>query len=1738
MTRIDDSSSAPSGAAARLPPGGPSGGGRLADPVRGSADPGHLALESIAALRSELIRQRGMRRLLDLGPDGDTAAGRAPMVARLGCAAPDATALALAGSATVLLDAPNAAGGHLTAPADERVLRFIAQQSERALSVAGLPRLFLSLGTIDRPVAPTENGSAPLDPGGRAPVYLLPVSLTRGAEGWFLQALGDVTENPLLSDVAAQTVGATLPPPMIEEPPEAYLARVRAAVSAAAAPWLVTSQANLALLPVGTYRLYRELDPRLSPHLAQSPPVRAAHAPVRRDAADWLIDRSSRSPAADGGTDWAKDWNLDSRPTDRVPAPLHDADADMVGAMADARESPPLLAVAVAPGLARARAAASLAADALARGQSVLYVTAQRALRRRFRRTLDEHGMGAASISLAPDAPGPLRLSALQQADAALREGSSDLASAETLPPQVAVEEPKRRLARYARLISAAFGASGMTPHDIVWAAEQRRLDLLALLGDETRRIPELPTLPDVARWSAERIADLRARVDGWRGSLIAYMAIHPEIQRHVWRGFQPDERLLPEHDVGGERRSALEAALARMESSAIGIGQALARFTEETGVALPATVDGAAVLAALRDAIPAPPADAALELLPGLADEAGTALLQRVEERLRLLRAGNAQMRRAFGPQWEEIDATAVRTALRLAEATLSLVADDTKAIDLGAEAQDLRRRAADIKGGLDSFEDSCRSLSLPLPATPTTARAIAAAVASGAEAPLDALALRSDILMAPEAGRSLADARLQADRLLEGKARLGRIFKLDDLDALPTGEDLTEASYHLGNAGVAAALRSGYREARRIFQSLAIPEIAGRVSDPERQARFLAELADWRFDCDSFAANRAFKQALGPAFAGIQTPFDQIERLIRWMRRTNALLADLRAPEGAGDDEIAVAATLRERLRKLLIGAKPEMLRRLAELAADGAAERIRALFGESEPKARVRHLLHASNTLLECSEALSQVGIMADVSVRDALAAAAGFDTLLHARRALAADADAERILGARFKGLDTDVGPLVAARDWVRALRADPVVPRGLSDWLAVPEAQKRLSLITLVLYEAAHHGAQLRLAREEVSDFGKLDWAAWCDLDAGSLAVERRTSDLQKADSRNDALGGGLLIAAVAQRAGKARAAIASLPAWADYCVRRHDLASSGLGDIVTLVESRQLAPQQAVAFYEYAVATAMARSVMRIWPELDEFSRIDLLALADDFAALDGKAAIASARAVAAAVAGRAKPSRAAAMAASAAAAVGPESSAATGLAALGRELAAQAERDVGANLRPGAASEDENRGDADRLASQPRLSLRGLFRRATAEMLALFPCVVADDEGMVEHLDPGRAGFDLVIVDTATGLSTAVAYAALGRGRRGIVLGSEREAAFAAFSAGPRPARRLRWDSEATAPGLLVARTFGMPPVVAVPPRIDPATPPLVVRRVPRGRGASDPVLGIANPIEADAVATAAIDHLAARTAQESLAVLAADLAQRDLLRERIATGLAARADAAAGAKALAAAGAPLIVETIDRLEGEQRERVLLSVALAPDDSGQKMAAGTLAGPAAAGLLLSAARAARSQLELFTALDPDGRDAAGAAAGERPLRAVLAAAQGASHWHRREQLAGRSAPTPFAIAVAAALARHGIPTIAPYDPYGLGAGGMLEIVVGARGPASSGRFVPILAIESDAPKPPGERSTRDRDRLRVDALRGAGWRVFRLRTLSWLLDRQGSEARLLTAIAEAEATL
>lgn len=565
-----------------------------------------------------------------------------------------------------------------------------------------------------------------------------------------------------------------------------------------------------------------------------------------------------------------------------------------------------------------------------------------------------------------------------------------------------------------------------------------------------------------------------------------------------------------------------------------------------------------------------------------------------------------------------------------------------------------------------------------------------------------------------------------------------------------------------------------------------------------------------------------------------------------------------------------------------------------------------------------------------------------------------------------------------------------------------------------------------------------------------------------------------------------------------------------LKAWSDWRRVRQDAVAAGLGNLAALVEKGGLQPRDTVPLFETGYARWFASQQIDAEPLLARFvPRVH----ADDISAfreVDERLRELSVRYIRSKVCGNI-PSK-------------EEIGKKDGYAVLKHQLALQRRhkpvRQLAADM-----------GDA--------------FTR-------LAPCLLMSPLSVAQYLPTDQALFDLVIFDEASQIAPWDAIGAMARGKQVVIAGDPRQMPPTSFFTRAASATEGDTDTEADMESILdECLAAGVPAhtlswhyrsrhesliafsnhryydsgLITFPA---PVTRESAVewRRVPGvwARGSSR-----TNAIEAKAIVDEAVKRLTDPTfiaEGRSLGIITLNADQQRLIEDLLDKARRDRPEIEVHFSDERTE--PVVVKNLETVQGDERDLIILGIGFGPTEPGAKtmsMSLGALNGQGGWRRLNVAVTRARQEMLVFTSFEPGMIDLNRTSAravrdlkhfvefAERGPRALGEAIQGS--------VGGFD--SPFEEAVSAALVRKGW-TVVPQIGVS-----RFRIDLGVVHPDRPGDY--LAGVECDGATYHSAATARDRDKVRQAILEGLGWKLVRLWSTDWWIDKAGATERLHAAL-------
>ncbi|MCJ8502469.1 DUF3320 domain-containing protein [Desulfatitalea alkaliphila] len=474
--------------------------------------------------------------------------------------------------------------------------------------------------------------------------------------------------------------------------------------------------------------------------------------------------------------------------------------------------------------------------------------------------------------------------------------------------------------------------------------------------------------------------------------------------------------------------------------------------------------------------------------------------------------------------------------------------------------------------------------------------------------------------------------------------------------------------------------------------------------------------------------------------------------------------------------------------------------------------------------------------------------------------------------------------------------------------------------------------------------------------------------------------------------------------------------------------------------------------------------------------------------------------------------------------------------------------IAGRMPRAAAAGQRTPASSEA---GLLQRFAQGGRKTIRRIFRECPNALARCKPCVLMSPLSVAQFIGADFPKFDIVVFDEASQMPTYDAIGAIARGNQLLVVGDSRQLPPTSFferqkgdeeyseddlpeelesileeaeAAGIKPLR-LDWHYRSRHESLIAFsnrqyydnRLHTFPAALAEHPGLG-----VRWREVPDG--VYDYGRSRTNRKEAEAVVAEIVRRLRDPEEQNnSLGVVTFSQAQQGLVEDLLD---AARGEYPEIEPYFTTVSEPVFVKNLETVQGDERDVILFSICYGPDPAGiTRMNFGPLNNKGGERRLNVAITRARRQLLVFSRLAPEQIDLSRTqAVGVRHLRAFLDyVKRGPVAFAEEVRQTTGEVESGFEQSVLDELTQRGWRVDAQVGCSGY------RIDLAVRDPDAPGRY--LLGVECDGANYHSAKSARDRDRLRQTVLEGLGWRLHRIWSTDWWLQRPKEIAKLEEAI-------
>jgi very-short-patch-repair endonuclease len=449
------------------------------------------------------------------------------------------------------------------------------------------------------------------------------------------------------------------------------------------------------------------------------------------------------------------------------------------------------------------------------------------------------------------------------------------------------------------------------------------------------------------------------------------------------------------------------------------------------------------------------------------------------------------------------------------------------------------------------------------------------------------------------------------------------------------------------------------------------------------------------------------------------------------------------------------------------------------------------------------------------------------------------------------------------------------------------------------------------------------------------------------------------------------------------------------------------------------------------------------------------------------------------------------------------------------------------------------------------RFAQGGRKTIRRIFKECPNALAKYKPCVLMSPLSVAQFIGADFPKFDMVVFDEASQMPTYDSIGAIARGNQLLVVGDSRQLPPTSFferqkgdeeyseddlpeelesileeaeAAGIKPLR-LNWHYRSRHESLIAFsnrqyyenRLNTFPAAYTEHPRLG-------IRWCEVPDGVYDHGKSRTNLKEAEAVVAEIIQRLRDPKEQnDSLGVVTFSQAQQGLVEDLLD---AARGEYPEIEPYFTTVNEPVFVKNLETVQGDERDVILFSICYGPDAAGiVRMNFGPLNNKGGERRLNVAITRARKQLLVFSRLRPEQIDLSRTQAiGVHHLRTFLDyAKRGQVALVEEISSATGEVESFFEQSVFDALTNRGWRVDAQVGCSGY------RIDLAVRDSDEPGRY--LLGVECDGANYHSAKSARDRDRIRQAVLEGLGWRLHRIWSTDWWLQRPKEISKLEEAL-------
>ena len=877
-------------------------------------------------------------------------------------------------------------------------------------------------------------------------------------------------------------------------------------------------------------------------------------------------------------------------------------------------------------------------------------------------------------------------------------------------------------------------------------------------------------------------------------------------------------------------------------------------------------------------------------------------------------------------------------------------------------------------------------------------------------------------------------------------------------------------------------------YREAKHYFLNI----LKQRPDDYNKACEILEELQEYLNEHNSFISSPEYTKSLGMLFIGEQSKWDRIELVLEWSDKLKEIVPNELVMESI---KYSFPATMDE-FREL----KSACAFTLSEI--DDCGERLQELtngldkrytFSMSDQDSlfsSLDSLANLTNVIDRFKEVCSQRIVYPNAKIRELRAAvkneykARNLTELIYQNGAKYRD-----YLGPYFQHENSDTELLTDLCDWLMKLQQTGL-DKSLISWFCQQDSTNRTQKIALEIDHMNNVYEALKQTTTRFEQYGAIQLKDLFHKHEIEVVLERIELCLESMDQ---------------------------VLSWSDYCRLSDDVNRLGFGPIIRAINNGRIHSKHCVANFRFSFFQALIQEILLDQNLLKHYTRERHELILKKFSELDVKSVSYDRH----------------------------------------RVISELLKRSIPQGITTGPAGKRTELGLLRRETSKSRrhIPVRDLLNRAGKALKQITPCFMMSPQSVSRFLTPGEIEFDVVIMDEASQLRPEDCLGAIARSSQVVVVGDSKqlpptnffqsynqssfqeldeesilddmESILDIFSQSYGSGKRLQWHYRSQHEDLIhfSNKKFYDNSLTVFP-----------------SAKYRDKYLGIdfhyinnaiyknrRNLKEAERIARFVIDH-AIKRPKVSLGVVAFNGPQRELLLETIEKESSRTDDAFKAYEQLLNAEEPFFVKNLENVQGDERDVMLLSFTYGPSEDNGKIYQrfGPINGELGWRRLNVLFTRARQKIHVFSSLKSEHiRIKDESSRGLKTFKEYISYVDQMGGLHKQSDPA--CAEGPFHIAIKQVLRELG------YDcDCNVGISGF-HVDIAVKSKTNPGQY--LLGILSDSTADTNFKSTRDRERLRVDILKKLHWNVHRIITIDWYKNRNREVDRLRKALANLEPT-